>query len=72
MKEGRRLTVNRAVDRPSIAEMIEICQKYSIPFVAENKASSRDWLTRGRLRVNLNAVANEALNTSMLYNADWP
>lgn len=66
VKEGRRLTLNRSVDRPSLGEMIEICQKYSIPFVAENKAYSRDWLTRGRLRVNLNAVEEETVNTSML------
>ena len=65
VKEGRRVTLNRAVDRPSVGEMIEICQKYSIPFVAENKAYSRDWLTRGRLRVNLSSVSDESVDTSM-------
>ena len=38
---------------------------FNIPYVVENKAYSRDWLVRGRMRVNLGVVTNEAVNTSM-------
>ena len=55
----------KAVERPTVGEMIEICQKYGVPFVLENKAYSRDWLVRGRLRVNLGSVDNEEVNTKI-------
>ena len=51
--------------RPTVADMLEVCKFYNIPFVAENKAYSRDWMMRGRIRVNLTSVENESLNTSM-------
>ena len=48
--------------------MIEVLQKYNVPFVLENKAYSRDWLVRGRIRVNLTAVKDDTVNTSMYRN----
>ena len=65
-KQGRRLSHAKSVERPTVGEMLEIVQKYGIPFVLENKAYSRDWLIRGRIRVNLNDVKDESVNTSML------
>lgn len=46
--------------------MVEVLQKYNVPFIVENKAYSRDWLVRGRVRVNLMAVKDDSVNTSML------
>ena len=45
--------------------MIEVLQALRIPYVVENKAYSRDWMIRGRIRVNLAAVTDDTLNTSM-------
>ena len=64
-KEGRKISLKQAVNRPIIGEMIEICQMFNIPYVVENKAYSRDWLVRGRLRLNLSGLADESLNSSM-------
>jgi signal recognition particle subunit SEC65 len=64
-KEGRKISLKQAVERPVLGEMIEICQKHNIPYVVENKAYSRDWLIRGRLRLNLSSITDESLNSSM-------
>lgn len=47
--------------------MVEVLQKYNVPFIIENKAYSRDWLVRGRIRVNLTAVKDDSVNTSTLF-----
>ena len=55
------------MERPLVGEMIEVLHRYNVPFVLENKAYSRDWLVRGRLRVNLSSVSDESVNTSMYH-----
>eukprot|EP00397_Hematodinium_sp_SG-2012_P045841 GEMP01051617.1.p1 GENE.GEMP01051617.1~~GEMP01051617.1.p1 ORF type:complete len:153 (+),score=22.92 GEMP01051617.1:31-459(+) len=52
--EGRRIAVEHCCENPDIREMAEICRFLKIQTVVEpNKAYSRDWLIRGRVRVNL-------------------
>lgn len=65
LKEGRRITACKAVDRPVLPELIEVLTSLNIPHVVENKAYSRDWMVRGRIRVNLHAVSDDTVNTSM-------
>lgn len=36
----------------------------NIPYVVENKAYSRDWMIRGRIRLNFAAVSDPSVNTS--------
>jgi signal recognition particle subunit SEC65 len=67
VKQGRRVSVCKAVDRPSLGEIVEALQLLGIPYVIENKAYPRDWLIRGRVRVNLSVVSDESMNTSKLY-----
>ena len=64
VKEGRRITSCKAVDRPSLGEIVEVLQMMRVPYVVENKAYSRDWMVRGRVRVNLEAVTDQSINTS--------
>ena len=58
------MTVCKAVMRPSLTDMMEICKMLYIPFVVENKAYPRDWMSRGRIRVKLSGLA-ETVNTKM-------
>lgn len=62
---GRRLPLLEAIERPALAEMAEICTKYGVPYYVELKSYPRDWLVRGRLRVRLEGLQNEKVNTSM-------
>ena len=66
VKQGRRISVCKAVDRPTLGEIVEALQVLGIPYVIENKAYPRDWLIRGRVRMNLSSVSDESMNTSML------
>ena len=50
--QGRRMAKALCVPEPTIEELVAICKQLRIPYVAEDKAYPRDWLTRGRLRVN--------------------
>lgn len=64
--EGRRVGKHHAVEDPDIEEMAEAMSKLGLDFDAErNKAYSRDWLTKGRLRVALKndfgALCNPAI-----------
>lgn len=51
-EEGRRIALSKAVETPSVVEMAECCSHLKIQVVLEDKQYSRDWLVRGRLRVN--------------------
>jgi len=67
--EGRRVSVCKAVDRPTLGEIIEALQLLSVPYVVENKAYPRDWLVRGRIRVNLAGISDNSFDTSTSYNS---
>eukprot|EP01071_Lankesteria_metandrocarpae_P014758 Lankesteria_metandrocarpae@DN891_c0_g1_i1.p1 len=53
MSCGRRLPKTAAVSAPRIEEMFEVCCLLGLPTVMENKHYSRDWMVRGRLRVQV-------------------
>mmetsp|Transcript_8002 Transcript_8002/g.8925 ORF Transcript_8002/g.8925 Transcript_8002/m.8925 type:complete len:152 (+) Transcript_8002:25-480(+) len=54
VQEGRRIGVDKACEHPRAFEMAEICEYLKIPHVCEpDKAYSRDWLIRGRVRILL-------------------
>ena len=65
VKEGRRVSAHKAIDRPTLADIVEALQVLNVPYVIENKAYPRDWLVRGRVRVNLSAISDDSMNTSM-------
>lgn len=52
--EGRRIPKNKACEAPHVGEMLDCCLKgLKIPAQFEDKYYSRDWLVRGRIRVEL-------------------
>jgi len=52
--EGRRIPRERACDNPQIIEMLDSCVKgLKLSAQVEDKSYSRDWLVRGRIRVQL-------------------
>uniref|UniRef100_A0A0G4G383 Signal recognition particle 19 kDa protein n=1 Tax=Chromera velia CCMP2878 TaxID=1169474 RepID=A0A0G4G383_9ALVE len=51
--EGRRIAQSAAAETPTLIEMIDICKFFEIPVIPEDKSYPRDWLVRGRLRVQL-------------------
>eukprot|EP00475_Leptophrys_vorax_P000355 TRINITY_DN10201_c0_g1_i1.p2 TRINITY_DN10201_c0_g1~~TRINITY_DN10201_c0_g1_i1.p2 ORF type:complete len:155 (+),score=23.57 TRINITY_DN10201_c0_g1_i1:450-914(+) len=52
--EGRRIAAAKAAENPSIQEMVDSCTFLKIPVHAElDKAYSRDFFQRGRIRVQL-------------------
>lgn len=67
VKEGRRVTACKAVDRPTLGEIVEALQLLNAPYVIENKAYPRDWLVRGRIRVNIAEIPDKSVDTSTLF-----
>lgn len=51
--EGRKLALSYCVADPRGLEIAEVCRACKIPYVYEDKAYSRDFLQRGRVRVML-------------------
>eukprot|EP01017_Pseudomicrothorax_dubius_P018389 TRINITY_DN2035_c0_g1_i9.p1 TRINITY_DN2035_c0_g1~~TRINITY_DN2035_c0_g1_i9.p1 ORF type:complete len:133 (-),score=46.39 TRINITY_DN2035_c0_g1_i9:1224-1622(-) len=53
-QQGRRVPKSKAVEDPKISEISEVLQFFKIPHVIEmDKAYSRDWLTKGRIKVQI-------------------
>lgn len=60
--EGRRIPKERACENPNVVEMVDCCIKgLKLPAQIEDKSYSRDWLVRGRLRVQLKDDAGKPL-----------
>uniref|UniRef100_A0A7S1TJ48 Signal recognition particle 19 kDa protein n=1 Tax=Compsopogon caeruleus TaxID=31354 RepID=A0A7S1TJ48_9RHOD len=53
IQEGRRIPKSSAVDKPNCIEVFEAVKVLRLRTVLENKAYSRDFLTHGRIRVEL-------------------
>lgn len=51
--EGRRIPKGKACENPTVHEMEDCVKYFKLPVEIENKAYSRDWMIRGRLRVEL-------------------
>ncbi|KAK3030622.1 hypothetical protein RJ639_035826 [Escallonia herrerae] len=52
--EGRRINASKACENPTCAEIGDCCSHLKIPFAIEiDKAYSRDFMQRGRVRVSL-------------------
>ncbi|GJP32851.1 hypothetical protein CLOM_g17446 [Closterium sp. NIES-68] len=65
--EGRRIAVTKAAEDPKIQEMVDSCTYLKIPVHAElDKAYSRDFFQRGRIRVQIKKPDNT------LHNPDIP
>eukprot|EP00918_Siedleckia_nematoides_P005180 GHVU01011455.1.p1 GENE.GHVU01011455.1~~GHVU01011455.1.p1 ORF type:complete len:164 (+),score=13.94 GHVU01011455.1:182-673(+) len=54
--EGRRIAATDGVPKPTCLEVAEACESMGLAYVLEDKAYPRDWLVRGRVRVNCMAV----------------
>eukprot|EP00249_Psilotum_nudum_P006517 c19839_g1_i1 orf=493-918(-) len=54
LAEGRRINSSRACQDPTVAEIGDCCSYLKLPFAIEaDKAYSRDFMQRGRVRVQL-------------------
>ncbi|KAL7263161.1 hypothetical protein ACSBR1_001355 [Camellia fascicularis] len=52
--EGRRISTSKACENPTCAEIGDCCSHLKLPFAIEiDKAYSRDFMQRGRVRVML-------------------
>ncbi|KAF3439405.1 hypothetical protein FNV43_RR17683 [Rhamnella rubrinervis] len=61
--EGRRISVSKACENPTCAEIGDCCSHFKLPFAIEiDKAYPRDFMQRGRVRVLLKK------EDGMLYN----
>jgi len=59
MKEGRRLPKSQAVDNPTASEIAEVCRQLGFLVKLEGEKSySRDFLLKGRVRVQLKVDGN--------------
>lgn len=54
LAEGRKIASEHCVENPNISEIAEICAFLKFPCKIEAKTYSRDFLTRGRVRVLMN------------------
>lgn len=64
--EGRRIPKDKACSNPQLMEMLDSCTKgLMLPAALENKAYSRDWLVRGRLRVQLKDSDGKPVNPNI-------
>lgn len=60
--EGRRIPKDKACENPNVVEMVDCCTKgLKLPAQIEDKSYSRDWLVRGRIRVQLKDDGGKAL-----------
>ena len=64
--EGRKIGKNKGVSKPDIREVIKAVSDGTFPLPAkiENKTYCRDYLTRGRLRVQLKNADGSPLNSA--------
>lgn len=54
LAEGRRISSSQGVENPNVAEIHDCCNYLKLPCLVElNKAYSRDFMQRGRVRVQL-------------------
>lgn len=61
--QGRRISKDKACENPQIVEMLDGCTKgLKLPAQVEDKSYSRDWLIRGRIRVQLKTDDGKPLN----------
>ncbi|CAI7808697.1 unnamed protein product [Closterium sp. NIES-53] len=61
--QGRRIAASKAAENPNIQEMVDSCTHLKIPVHAElDKAYSRDFFQRGRIRVQLKKPDNTPHN----------
>eukprot|EP01147_Barroeca_monosierra_P008652 gene8652-10304_t len=62
--EGRRISKEKAVENPEIKEIIEVLKSdaFPLPSKIENKSYARDYMARGRLRVQLKKSDNTLIN----------
>ncbi|CAA3008689.1 signal recognition particle 19 kDa [Olea europaea subsp. europaea] len=52
--EGRRININKACENPTYAEIYDCCSHLKLPCAIESeKAYPRDFMQRGRVRVQL-------------------
>ncbi|CAI6010838.1 unnamed protein product [Closterium sp. NIES-65] len=61
--QGRRIAASKAAENPNIQEMVDSCTHLKIPVHAElDKAYSRDFFQRGRIRVQIKKPDNTPHN----------
>lgn len=61
--EGRRISKDKACDKPHVVEMLDACNKgLKLQAQIEDKSYSRDWLVRGRIRVQLKDSNGKPVN----------
>lgn len=61
--EGRRIPKSAACEDPTVVEMLDCCKYLKLPAeIEQDKCYSRDWLVRGRLRVQLKSEDGNPLN----------
>ena len=71
VSEGRRVPLRFALERPSVADVVEACQSIQLPFALEqDKSYSRDAHSsggsgRGRVRVQLYAADHSPLSSDV-------
>ena len=64
--EGRRIGTEKACEAPTITEIATVCKALNIPAVPEpEKAYSRDYTARGRVRVQLKSDNGTPVNESV-------
>jgi len=65
-EEGRRIPKNKAVENPTAAEMAEVCRNLGLQCIVEaEKYYPRNFLMKGRLRVELKTVEGKIINESI-------
>ncbi|KAJ7981199.1 signal recognition particle 19 kDa protein [Quillaja saponaria] len=64
--EGRRISLSKACENPTCAEIGDCCSYLKLPFAIEiDKAYPRDFMQRGRVRVLLKKEDGTLLNPSI-------
>lgn len=63
--EGRRIPLDKACESPNVVEMLDSCKHLKIPAEIQNKHYPRDWMVRGRLRVQLQDEKGQLCNPSI-------
>ncbi|KAK7363418.1 hypothetical protein VNO77_05561 [Canavalia gladiata] len=66
MAEGRRISLTKACENPTCAEIGDCCSYLKVPFAIEiDKAYPRDFMQRGRVRVLLKKEDGTLYNSSI-------
>lgn len=65
-KDGRRISQDDAIESPGIAEIVGACEALGLVTIVEDKCYPRDWMIRGRVRVQLkNNESGELCNENI-------